>query len=321
MQTERVDHRGQINGKGAENSFESFRDWHKYEGDNIKDHYTEYDVMLLSDGTLGIIHPAGFARPDGSKFSEAELEALDLQGLEELRIRRPEDPAGEATGGLVPLFQEFIGSNFDRGLKLMIEVKGSSPEQARKAMRATIEKMMEMKKAGAFKNLVDPEKRDPTEAENYFQESIFLATFSPDAIDEANQVFEETGERIPTSLIWSGSPKWAIRTPLSVRLMSPEFLRGQQATDSKVTEAMITESETAFVPYSQLQPGESWEQHGLKVAQELKCERLNYLPDNTVTPELVAQVHAAGIKLDMGKFPDAAAARPYGDMGVDAVSY
>ncbi len=180
-------HRGQWEGQDHPNSFESLRQSYK--------NGMEVDVLLLKDGTLAVIHPADF------KTTDQRIEDLTREELERMRV-----PGKETSehGGAIPLFREFITSAHDRGLEVMFEVKGSSPDMAARTMNKMIEEISVLRTEEAFKE--DPE---------YIDRLVSLASFSIEAVQEGQKAKEAYHTPVALGLIWSSTPEWAKKSAIS----------------------------------------------------------------------------------------------------------
>lgn len=189
---EPIMHRGQWEGQGFPNSFETFR---LYGGG------VEADVMLLNDGkTLAVAHPADLGLKD------AMVESMSPEEFGDIKVK-----SGEQYGGVAPLFKEYLAGCYDRGVSAFFEIKGSAPEMAVKVARRVVETVKEMREEDAF--MVDG-KEHPE-----FLERMSIHSFSPDAIAEAKRALEETGLKLQLGFTWLSSAEYARSNPIAVKAL------------------------------------------------------------------------------------------------------
>lgn len=260
---ENIKHRGldsKIN-RGLPNSAESFR---QRFGEKI-----ELDVFLLADGEIAVLHNADL------KLSQEQVEALNLAELEKIVIP---DREGEQEG-LVLLFKEFAFNCLDRGNPLLIELKASTPEKARKLARKLIALILEMSKEDRT-FIAHPE----------YLEQLELHSFSIEALLEAQKAMEENNLNLSRGLFWT-------------------------STAGKAKEMEI--SNTA-IEFSNYHFGEDWTEKGIETAEKIGAKVVD-LHWSVLDAAKINLAHRKGLKVFAWLVNDIEKVKALEELGVDGV--
>ena len=185
-------HRGLTPGQSRPNSFEAIRD--KYES------AFECDVFMLADGALAIVHNKDMG------LSQEQIEAMTTGVFYSLHVK---DRETQTEGSPAPLFREYLALALDRGNKLALEIKGSSPQMARKTARRIVEETRGL----------DPK---------LLQSSISLHSFSVEALEEAQDAMREHGVQMKRALFWPSAPARALEMSISATVLS--YLEGEYSS-------------------------------------------------------------------------------------------
>lgn len=179
-----VTHKGMIEKGTLPNSFEAVLK--NYEG------AMECDVVLLDDGTIGVLHPRDFDMPLG------ELESSSIEDLEGLSI--PTDTP-ERGGASVPLLQELAGYASDTDTRLLMELKGSSKDRAVQLARAVVDQLHQTHAAGGFN--LNP---------GFVDSRLAFQSSSAEVLEQLQERATGHDMHVQTNLLWPTNEGWAAKT-------------------------------------------------------------------------------------------------------------
>lgn len=261
--TERVQHRGldAEKNRGLPNSFESFRERYRQA--------VELDVFLLRDGNIVVVHNKDL------NLAQEQVEAMDLAELEKITI--PDRTGGP--GGLVPLFEEYAYNCLDRGNGLVVEIKASSTEIARKLARKLVKRISEMSK------------KDKTFSQHpEYKNQIGLHSFSVKALEEAKKAEVDCDVETPLGLFWSSTPENAKEMEISATAIGRSGYR----------------------------EGDDWTQKGIDTASAFGLQSIN-LHWSVINKETVQKAHEKGLHVFAWVVPDEVKAKELEAIGVDKI--
>lgn len=122
----------------------------------------------------------------------------------------------------------------------------------------------------------------------WLQNNVLISSFHIEALEEARDVMRSLKINIPLGLLWASSPERADPTLLH-RLGT-------------------------F-------PRKEWETHGIKMAKNLGCKVINFIPSTKITKSLIAQAHQKGLKVYVGVINDFGEAKRFLHTGVDKIVF
>lgn len=244
------------------NSFESFRQ--RFE-QNI-----EMDVFLLKDGQVAVLHNKDLG------LTQEQVEEMTLDELEKIKI--PNKAGGQE--GVVPLFEESIFNNLDRGNGLVIELKASTPEKAVELTEKVMEKISYLlKEDETF--LQHPE----------YLKQLGLHSFSVEALEAVGRQMEEKNISISRGLLWTSNAKNALEMKISA----------------------------TAIERSGYKDGDDWIEKGIEMAERTKSESID-LHWSVINEEVVKKAHKKGIRVMAWVVNDSKKAEELKKMGVDILA-
>ncbi len=154
----------------------------------------ECDLVLLDDGTIGILHPRDFGT------SVDEVEHLDLPRLEQMKIPST-DP--KRPGRAVPLLEELAGLGSDTDTRLMMELKASTKERAMILAEKAIQALKKIQDEDGFR--LNPE---------FINSRLVFQSTSVAVLEQVNATAKAAGFTVTTNFALPTNEGWAAKTPV-----------------------------------------------------------------------------------------------------------
>lgn len=246
-------------------------------------HGLECDVFLLRDGGLGVVHNADV------RHSQEEIEAMETAEFHQLHTR---ERGTDIERGAAPTLDELLFQSHDRGARLMIELKASSPEKAEALARAMVKRMRLLIEQGAFMQSGDRGKA-------YVEKFVGMHSFSIEALFATMREMHGGDLNIPLGLFWAST-----------------FDRAKEMSISATAQSAAVQS-GGRLEALQTQP-EAWALQGLVLAQRLHLQSFNP-HESLVTPQLVQRAHQHGIEVAPWVVNNPTRIRELTEIGVDNI--
>ena len=211
----------------------------------------EMDTIILKDGTLVMAHPK-----DLGKTIE------ELEGLTQAEFQQLQQPRSHSESEKMPLLKESLFQLHDRGAKLYLELKASTPEKIILEARAVVQELDRLEREHAFPD------------EQFLKNGLILHAFSVEGTAALVQELQQHQLNIPVFLQWNKSPEFAKEMKIS---------------------------ETGIEHAAQITTTNDWTEKGMVIAKNIECSgiamHISVLINN---PEYIQKAHEYGLQVAGG---------------------